>query len=137
MCKTHYAPIKKLNVFVGNKNENLICKKCLNSYKSENMLVIHEPKCENYDITTIRTSRGSHLRWKNHFLKNKCYFRIIAEFQADNENDSSGIGIKTTIIYKQNPVLNGYHIESELNDVPKSGYFESPLDFNNVDWFVD
>ena len=47
------------------------------------------------------------------------------------------MGDKTTDIYKQNPVLNGYHIESELEDVLKSGYHKSPLAYNNVDWFVN
>ena len=39
---------------------------------------------------------------------------------------------KTTNIYKQNPVLNGYRIISEL-DVLKSGYHKSPLGYHNVD----
>ena len=47
------------------------------------------------------------------------------------------IGSKTTNIYKQNPVLNGYHIVSELEDILKSDYYKSPLGYNNVDWFVD
>ena len=34
------------------------------------MLKLHEPKCENIDITTIRTSLESHLHWKKHFHKN-------------------------------------------------------------------
>ena len=34
-------------------------------------------------------------------------------------------------------MLNGYRIESELEDVLKSGYYESPLGYDNVDWFVD
>ena len=46
-------------------------------------------------------------------------------------------GDKKTNIYKQNPVCNGYYIVSELNDVLKSGYYHSPLDYNNVDWFVN
>ena len=69
--------------------------------------------------------------------KNPLYFRIYADFEADNEKDNSIIGIKTTDIYKQNPVLNGYHIVSELEDVLKSDYYKSPLGYNNVDWFVD
>ena len=32
---------------------------------------------------------------------------------------------------------NGYHIESELNDFLQSGYYESPLGYINVDWFVN
>ena len=37
----------------------------------------------------------------------------------------------------QNPVLNGYHIEPLLDDILQSGYYESPLGYNNVDWFVN
>ena len=57
--------------------------------------------------------------------------------QADNEEDNSSIGNKTTNIYKQNPVFNGYHKKSELQDVLKSEYHKSPLGYNNVDWFVN
>ena len=42
-----------------------------------------------------------------------------------------------TNIYKQNPVLNGFYIISELEDVLESGYYESPLGYNNVDWYVN
>ena len=135
--KNHYVLIKKLDVFLGDHNKKFICRRCLSSYTSENMLMKHKPKCENNDITTIKTSNESHLCWKKHFHKNPLYFRIYADFEADNEKDNSIIGNKTTNIYKQNPVLNGYHIVSELEGVLQSGYHKSPLGYNNVDWFVD
>ena len=47
------------------------------------------------------------------------------------------MGNKTTNIYKQNPVCNGYYIVSELNDILQSGYYHSPLGYKNVDWFVN
>ena len=97
----------------------------------------HKPNCENIDISTIRTSPESHIQWKKHFHKNPLYFRIYADFEADNEFDNSSIGKKTTDIYKQNPVPTSYHIESELEDVLKSSYHISPLGYNNVDWFVN
>ena len=89
------------------------------------------------NITTLRTSSESHLHWKNHFHGNPLYFRIYADFKANIEKDNSSIGIKTSKICKQNPVLNGYHIESELEDVLKSGYYKYPLGYDNVDWFVN
>ena len=73
---------------------------------------------------------------KKHFHENPFYFRIIADFEADNEIDGSNIGNKTTNIYKRNRVLNGYYIISKLEDVLQSGYYESPLGYDNVDWFV-
>ena len=91
------------------------------------MLKIHKPKCENNVISTIRTSPESHLHWKEHFPKNPLYFRLYADFEADKEKDKSSVGNKTTNIYKQNPELNGYRIESELEDVSQSGYYKSPL----------
>ena len=135
--KNHYALSKKLNVVLGDHHKNFICRRCLSSYTSENMLMLHEPKCENNDITTIRTSPDSHLHWKKHSHKNSLYFRVYANFEADNEKDNSIVGNKTTKIYKQNPVLNGYRIESELENVLQSGYHKSPLGYDNVDWFVD
>ena len=87
--------------------------------------MIHIPKCENYDITTIRITSESHLHWKDLFHKNPLCFSISADFEADNEIDNSSIGDETTKAYKENPVLNGYHIISELEDVLKSGFYES------------
>ena len=134
--KNHYALIKKLHVFLGNHNKSFVCRRCLNSYTCENALTNHKEKCGDDNLCTIRTSIESHLYWKKHFHKNPLYFRIIGDFEADNEKDDSKIGNKTTNIYKKNPVLNGYYIISELNDVLESGYYESPLGYDNVDWFV-
>ena len=137
LYKNHYALIKKLNVFLGDHHKNFICRRCLSSYTSKNKLMLHKAKCENNDKITIRTSSESHLRWKKHFHKNPLFFRKYADFEADNEKDNSIVGNKTTNIYKQNPVLNGYRIESEMEDVLQSGYHKSPLGYNKVDWFVD
>ena len=86
------------------------------------MLKLHKQKCGDDNITTIRTSSESLLHWKKHFHKNSLYFRSYADFGAVNEKDNSSIGNKTTNIYKQNPVLNGYHIESELEDILRNGF---------------
>ena len=110
--------------FSGNHNKNFICRRCLNSYTRENMLMIHKPKCENYNIVTIRPSSEYYLHWKGLFYKKSLYFRIFADFKADNEIDKCSIGNKTTNIYKQNPVPNRYHIISELGDLLKSGNYE-------------
>ena len=134
--KNHYALIKKLHVFLGDHHKSFVCRRCSNSYTSENALINHKEKCGDDNICTIRTSNESHLYWKKHFHKNSLYFRIIADLEADNEKDSTKIGNKTTNIYKQKPVLNGYYIISELKDVLESGYYESPLGYDNVDWFV-
>ena len=97
--------------------------------------MIQKPKCENYDVTTIRTSSDLHLHWKDHFHRNLLYFRLIADFEDDIDIDNSSIGNKTANFHKQNPVLNGYHIEPDLIEVSKCDYFESPQEYKNVDWF--
>ena len=74
---------------------------------------------------------------EKHFHWNLLYSRRYANFELDNEKDNSSIGNKTTNIYKQNPVLNGYRIISEFEIVLKSGYHKSPLGYDNNDWFVD
>ena len=72
--KNHYALINKLNVSSGDHHKNFLCRIFLNSYTSENMVILHKPKCEYNEITTIRTSPESHLHWKKHFLKNPIKF---------------------------------------------------------------
>ena len=37
--KNHYVLIKKLDVFLGDHNKKFICRRCLSSYTSENMLI--------------------------------------------------------------------------------------------------
>ena len=101
------------------------------------MLMLRKQKCGEDKLTTIRTSLDSHICWKNHFHRNPLYFRIYADFEADKEIVTSSIGDKTTNIYKQNPVLNGYNILSELEDVLKSGYYKPPLGYNNINWLVN
>ena len=91
------------------------------------MLKMHKSKCENNDITTIRTALESHLHWQDQFHKNPLCFRIYAYFEVDNGIDFSSFGNKTTNIHKQNRVINAYHIESELEDILNSGCFKSPL----------
>ena len=59
--KFHYALIEKINVFSGNHHKFFICRRCLNSYTRENMLLLHKPKCENNGITTTRVSNESHI----------------------------------------------------------------------------
>ena len=55
----------------------------------------------------------------------------MSDFEADNENDKSSVGCKTTDIYKQLARCNGYYIIFELEDVLKIGYNISILDFDS------
>ena len=57
--------------------------------------------------------------------------------ETDNEIDSSGTGSKTTNIYMQNPVNNGYYKVSEKNIILKSGCYESPPGYKKAEWFAD
>ena len=68
--RNHYVLIKKLDVFLGDHNKKFICRRCLSSYTSENMLIKHKQKCGHDNITTIKTSNKSHLHWEKHFHKN-------------------------------------------------------------------
>ena len=109
----------------------------MNFHTSQIVLIKHKQQCGEQDITSLRLRNESHLFWKKLFHKNPLFFRIYSDFEADNEIDNTYKGNKTTNFYKQNPILNGYYIISELDDVLKNGYQESPLSYNNLDWFVD
>ena len=53
--KNHYSLIKKLDVFLGDHNKKFICRQCLSSYTSKNMLIKHTENCGDDNITTIKT----------------------------------------------------------------------------------
>ena len=65
--KNQYVLIKKLDVFLGDHNKKFICRQCLSSYTSENMLKKHKEKCGDDNKTVIRTSNELHLHRKKTF----------------------------------------------------------------------
>ena len=88
--KNHYALIKKLNVFIGKENCKYVCRKCLNSYTTNSMLIKHKNLCGQNQI--LKTSPNSHIYWKKYYQKNILYFRIYADFEADNKKENTSIG---------------------------------------------
>ena len=88
--------IKKMNVFLGDHHKFFVCRRCLNSYTSENALLNHKEKCGDDNICTIRTSSESHTQWNKHFHKNLLYSRIHADFEADSKKQDSSISNRTT-----------------------------------------
>ena len=79
--KNYYALIKKLNVFVGKEKCKYICRKCLNSYTTHNMIIKHKKLCK--ENQKLKTSPESHIYWKKYFQKKKLYFKFYADFEAD------------------------------------------------------
>ena len=59
--KNHYNLIKKLKVFLDKQDCRYFCKRCLNSYTSENVIINHKQQCTQKEITSIRTSPESHI----------------------------------------------------------------------------
>ena len=80
--KNQYVLIKKLNVFIGKHDSKYVCRKCLNSYTTHSMLVKHKNLCK--ETQQLKTSPNSNMYWKKRFQKNKLYFGIYADFEADN-----------------------------------------------------
>ena len=54
--KNHYVLNKKLDVVLGDHNKKYICRQCLSSYTSQNLLIKHKQKCGEDNITTIKTT---------------------------------------------------------------------------------
>ena len=135
--KNHYALIKKLHVFLGKRDSKFVCRRCLSCFTNENVLVKHTERCKQQDITAIRVSKDSHLMWKKHFHKIPLYFRIYGDFECNNKREYSNIGNKTTNIFRQNPMCNGFYIVSEMDNVLQSGWHLSPFGEDNVEWFVN
>ena len=76
-----------------------VCRKCLSSYTIQNGLMKHKERCGQQKVNRIETSIEPPLYRKKNFHKNPLYFRIYADFEADNEIDDSNTGSKTTNFY--------------------------------------
>ena len=55
-------------VFLGDLNKNFICRRCLSSYSSENMLMLHKQKYGDDNITNIKNSPEAHIQWKKNIF---------------------------------------------------------------------
>ena len=51
--KNHYLFFAKIIVLLGDHSRKIFCRRCLLSYTSENMLVLHKQKCEEDNITFL------------------------------------------------------------------------------------
>ena len=87
--KNHYGLNKNLNIFLGNHNCIYFRRRCLNFYRSQNVTTKHRERCNKQDITSTGTSNESHLYWKEQFHNNPLHFEKYADFEADNEIDST------------------------------------------------
>ena len=67
--KNHYVLIKKLDVFLGDHNKKYICRRCLSSYTSENMLMEHKPKCEIMILPVLKLQTNLIFIGKNIFIR--------------------------------------------------------------------
>ena len=54
--KNHYVLLRRIHVFLCNQSCNFLCRRCLSSYTSQNVLTKHKQQCEEQEITSIRTS---------------------------------------------------------------------------------
>ena len=63
--ENHYALTRRTYVFLGDHHKIFICRLRLNSYTSENMLILQKSEGGNFDIATIRTSKNHIFIGKN------------------------------------------------------------------------
>ena len=90
----------------------------------------------NKKMSFVKASTESNIYWKKQFHKIPLFFRIYEDFEANNEIDNFSIENKTTNVYKQNQVCNCCNLVSDIIDVSKTGWYESPLVYDNVEWSV-
>ena len=75
----------------------------MNSYTSQNVLLKQKERFGHQEETSIRTSNESNVYWGENFQKNP-FFRIYSDLKNGLNVDYCSVGIKTTNLYKQNPV---------------------------------
>ena len=67
--KNHYILIKKLDVCLGDHNKKFICRRCLNSYTSENMLILQNQNVKIMILLLLELRKIHIFNGKNIFIK--------------------------------------------------------------------
>ena len=60
-------------------NCNFICRSCLCSYESQNVITKHKKRCEEQEITSFKNSKEALLYWKK-FSKESIIFYDLCSF---------------------------------------------------------
>ena len=61
LSKNHHVLLKKLRLILSNHICKYVCRRCLNFYTSQNVLLKNEQRCQQQKIRTTRTSNESAL----------------------------------------------------------------------------
>ena len=85
--KSHYLLMKYLHVFLIKNDSKIVRRQRLGSYSRQNKVISFIQRCKQQKTTAIKTTKESHLYWKNYFHKNLLCFWIYVEFEADIEID--------------------------------------------------
>ena len=68
------------------------------SYSSQNVLTKRNQRCQQQEVTAIKTPTEFRLLWRRYFPNTPVSFRIYADFEVDKETDNSWIEKITTKI---------------------------------------
>ena len=84
--KSHYVYIKDFNRFMCNKSKNRnkkhFCKRCLQCFSSEKILIEHKENCLIINgKQNVKLKSGS-IEFKNHFKQLIVPFKIYADFES-------------------------------------------------------
>ena len=107
----HYILIKKLHSFIGNHNSNWVCRRCFNSFTTEETLRKHNRLCGDIEECIIKFPEGQ-LHFNKYFHKVPLPFRIYADFECMNTPHVIAQEHNTKNIAKQIPFAVGFYIVS-------------------------
>ena len=62
--------IQKLHVTSGKQDSKNICRRCLNCYARQNVLMSFKQRCDQQEKTAFKATKDSHQYWKKLFHKN-------------------------------------------------------------------
>ena len=75
---------KIVHISLGIHICNYVCGRCLKPYSNQDVLLNLMQQCGQQQLTSRGLSTEPHFYWKKQFHKNPLYFRIDADFDADN-----------------------------------------------------
>ena len=127
LFENHYCLITKLHCLI-NKDSHMkwVCRRCLTTFSSEDILNQHIDRCQKQQPTNITFSWKDHLKFEDYHMKVPVPISVYADFECINQPTDD-----PKVLFKQIPIAVGFYPISPFGNE----YYYFGVDC--VGWFVN
>ena len=119
--KTIIALITNIaRILTDNRHLNFVCRRCLNCFGSENILLNHIEMCQHLQACKIDFPKNDYLYFKSYQTKIDIPIIVFADFECFNIPKNEYISHQSKILFNHEPISVAYYLESPWGKIKKN-----------------